>query len=197
MPGPAVKVVTTISSKDSAKASRAPARSAERTSGKVTSAKARKVVAPRSIAASSYETAVRRSRATTLLKTTTMQKVAWPTITVNRPRPTPSGARTVPKAELRAMPVTMPGSAMGRTTTKDTVSRPKKRCRATANAMSVPRTSAIAVAPRPAFTDTHRAPRAPELSRATDHQCRVSPGGGQLALRSGFRELTRTSSSGT
>ena len=36
MPGPAVKVVTTISSKDRAKASRPPATSAERISGKVT-----------------------------------------------------------------------------------------------------------------------------------------------------------------
>ena len=63
MPGPAVKVVTTISSKDSAKASSPPATSAERTSGKVMSTKVRKVWAPRSMAASSYEPGIRRSRA--------------------------------------------------------------------------------------------------------------------------------------
>jgi hypothetical protein len=53
VPGPAVKVVTMISSKDRAKASSPPATSADRTSGKVTSANARKVSAPRSMAASS------------------------------------------------------------------------------------------------------------------------------------------------
>lgn len=43
-PGPAVKVVTTISSKDRAKASSPPANSAERTNGKVMSTNVRKVV---------------------------------------------------------------------------------------------------------------------------------------------------------
>jgi hypothetical protein len=67
---------------------------------------------------------VRRRRATTLLNTTTMQNVAWPTTIVSSPSDTPS---TCVKVEFSAMPVTMPGSAIGRTTRNDTASRPKKR----------------------------------------------------------------------
>ena len=67
---------------------------------------------------------MRRRRATTLLKTTTMQKVAWPMIDVKRPSDTPS---TCVKVALSAMPVTMPGSAIGSTTRNETASRPKKR----------------------------------------------------------------------
>ena len=46
------------------------------------------------------------------------------------------------KAERSEMPVMIPGSAMGRTTSSDTASRPKNRARATAAAQSVPSTSA-------------------------------------------------------
>ena len=67
---------------------------------------------------------MRRSRATTLLKTTTMQNVAWPMMTVSRPSDTPS---TCVNVAFSAMPVTMPGSAIGRTTRNETASRPKKR----------------------------------------------------------------------
>ena len=81
-PGAVVKVVTTISSNDSANASSAPPSRAERSYGNVTSRNVWNVVAPRSIDASSRDVPVRRSRASTLLWTTTMQKVAWPTITV-------------------------------------------------------------------------------------------------------------------
>ena len=56
-----------------------------------------------------------------------MQNVACPTITVNSPSSTPSGCSMVRKAFDSAMPVTMPGSAIGRTTRSDTVSRPKNR----------------------------------------------------------------------
>jgi hypothetical protein len=56
-----------------------------------------------------------------------MQKVACPRITVNSPKLIPSGTSTVLNAELSAIPVMMPGSAIGRITTKLIVSRPKKR----------------------------------------------------------------------
>ena len=64
---PAVNVVTMISSNDSANASSAPATSAVRICGKVTSRNARHGPAPRSLAASSSDVPVRRSRATALL----------------------------------------------------------------------------------------------------------------------------------
>ncbi len=47
------------------------------------------------------------------------------------------------KADLSDMPVMIPGSAIGRMTSSDTVSRPKKRARVIAAAQSVPSTSAI------------------------------------------------------
>src|SRR5213595_1082633 len=64
---PAVNVVTMTSSKERAKASKAPATSAVEISGRVTSTNDRQPLAPRSIAASSNEEEVRRSRARTLL----------------------------------------------------------------------------------------------------------------------------------
>ena len=80
--------------------------------------------APRSVDASSSDVPLRRNRATALLKTTTMQKVAWPTITVNSDRSTPS---TWVNVAFRAIPVTIPGSAIGRMIRNEIVSRPKKR----------------------------------------------------------------------
>src|SRR6187431_2153812 len=108
-----------------------------------------------------------------------MQKVAWPTITVKRLSETPS---TWVKVLLRATPVTMPGRAIGRITRKETVSRPKKRCRATAIEASVPSTSAIAVAAMPALTEVTKASLAASFSNAFENQSRVRPGGGQARI---------------
>ena len=66
-PAPIVNVVTMISSKERAKASRPPAASAVFMLGKVTKRKVCQVWAPRSAEASSKEPEVRRRRATTLL----------------------------------------------------------------------------------------------------------------------------------
>ena len=66
-PAPIVNVVTMISSKERAKASRAPAARAVLMLGKVTKRKVCQVSAPRSAEASSKEPEVRRRRATTLL----------------------------------------------------------------------------------------------------------------------------------
>ena len=57
----------------------------------------------------------------TLLKTTTTQNVAWPMMIVISPKSKPTARRAV----FNAIPVTMPGSASGRTTTKLSVWRPK------------------------------------------------------------------------
>ena len=81
--------------------------------------------------------------------TSTMQNVACPTTIARRP----SGRPVVAKVVLRAIPVTMPGSAIGKITTNDTASRPKKPWRATANAARLPSTRAIPVAPRAARSD--------------------------------------------
>ncbi len=92
-----------------------------------------------------------------------MQKVAWPTITVNRLRSTPS---TWVKVSLIAIPVTIPGSAIGMMTRNEIVSRPKKRWRETASEASVPSTIAIAVAAQAALIEVTNASRAPEFSTA-------------------------------
>ena len=81
-----------------------------------------------------------------------MQKVACPTMIVKSPRSTPNGSGRLRKVAFSAIPVTIPGSAIGRMTRNEIASRPKKRCRATAIAASEPSTSAIAVAPSAAFS---------------------------------------------
>ena len=91
------------------------------------------------------------------------------------------------------MPVTMPGSASGRMTTNEIVSRPKNRWRETANAASVPSSSAISVAPVAAFTDVHSASRTPGLSIARPNQSSVSPGIGHFSVRrslKAYRKMT-------
>ena len=83
--------------------------------------------APRSAEAASSEVPIRRSRAVALLKTTTMQNVAWPTMIVNRPAGMPStGVRKPVITDCSARPVTMPGSAIGRMTSRLTAVLPKK-----------------------------------------------------------------------
>src|SRR6185503_5904913 len=139
---PEVKFVTTISSKESANARRAPEIRAVRIAGNVTYRKLCQPLAPRSIDASTSDPGVRRSRAITLLNTTTMQKVAWP-ITIVRML---KEIRNVLIEELRAIAVTIPGRAIGKTRRKDTALRPKKEKRCTANAAALPNRSAAPVA---------------------------------------------------
>ena len=111
-----------ISSNDRAKASSPPASSAVRRAGKVTCRKVCSRVAPRSIDASSTLPAIRRSRATALLNTMTMQKVACPAMRVSRLSPPRKPVNSV----LSAMPVTIPGRAIGSTSSRETLCRPKK-----------------------------------------------------------------------
>ncbi|MCY1556730.1 hypothetical protein D9M68_935050 [compost metagenome] len=101
-----------------------------------------RVSAPRSIDASHKRLGRRRRRATTLLCTMTTQKVAWPTTMVQKPGLTSMSL----KAESRAMPVTMPGRAIGRISMVVNASLPKKRSRFRAAAVSVPSTIAMTVA---------------------------------------------------
>ena len=68
---------------------------------------------------------MRRSRATTLLKTITMQNVAWPTTIVQRPKVCPQYV----KYEFSAIPVMIPGSAIGRMNRNEIIVRPKNDAR--------------------------------------------------------------------
>src|SRR5437588_5828962 len=92
----------------------------------------------------------------------TMQKVAWPMTIVQ----SESEMWPVTKKEFSAIPVMIPGSAIGSTTRNETTSRPKKRKRLTAKAAADPSASAIAVATSPARTESHNAERISELRHA-------------------------------
>ena len=86
------------------------------------------------------------------------------------------------KVLLIATPVTIPGRAIGSSTRKEIVSRPKKRWRATASEASVPSTIAIAVAAAPALSEVSSASRALWLSIALGNQSSVKPGGGHSRM---------------
>ena len=58
-------------------------------------------------------------------------------------------------------PVTMPGRAIGSTSSSDSAFLPKKRKRDSANAAALPSTSAIAVARRPTLNEFSSAVRVP------------------------------------
>src|SRR5205085_2215957 len=105
----------------------------------------------------------------------TTQKVAWPVTIVH----CDSAMLPVTKAELSAMPVTIPGSAMGSTRRKETASRPKKRKRATPNAAAEPSTSAMPVAYSPTRTESQSDVFTSDVHAALN-QCVVNDGIGQL-----------------
>ena len=127
-----------------------------------------------------------------------MQNVAWPTMIVNSPALIPNtGWRKSWIVDCRATPVTMPGSAIGRITSTLITRLPKKSNRVSASASSAPSTRAIAVAPRPAFTEVHSAARGPGACAAICHHSVVYDGGGQPNVRSALNEFRVTTASGT
>src|SRR2546421_10750155 len=105
----------------------------------------------------------------------TMQNVAWPITIVQYVSPTPQNV----KNELRAIPVMIPGSAIGRTTRNDTASRPKKRKRLTPKAAAEPSRIAIVVATSPARTDSQSASRMPWSLKVFENHFVDSPEIGQ------------------
>src|SRR2546426_11375553 len=115
----------------------------------------------------------------------TMQKVAWP-ITIVHSDGLMWWSGLLEKNELRAMPVTTPGSAIGSTSRNVIASRPKKRKRLTAVAAAVPSTSATAVANPAAFRDRTSAVRASSLCQAVWNHFVLNPAMGQLWM---FEEL--------
>src|SRR4051794_23808991 len=130
--------------------------------------------APRSDAASSSERDTRRSRARTLLKTTTMQNVVWPTMTVRIDRSTLANR----KNDAKATPVIAPGRMIGSVTTKLTVDSPKNLKRAKANAIPVPSTRAKKVENSAICTDSHAAFLGAESCASVVNQRVEKPGNG-------------------
>ena len=88
------------------------------------------------------------------------------------------------KADRSAMPVTIPGKAIGSTNRSETASRPKNFVRARAAAASVPSSSASAVDTSATRIESHSASQMSGLPHATANQRKVNPGGGNSKLRS-------------
>src|SRR5690242_516739 len=105
-----------------------------------------------------------------------MQKVVWPTTIVA----SDSEMLLKLKKALSAIPVMIPGSANGSTNRRLMTSRPKNLARWMANAAHEPRTSAIAVAARPACSDTTRAFRTFSSFQVDTNHFVVRPGIGQV-----------------
>src|SRR5262245_12801735 len=101
----------------------------------------------------------------------TTQNVAWPITIVQKL----NWMDQNPKNELSAMPVMIPGSAIGRTKTNETADWPKNLWRERANAASEPSTNATAVAVRPAFTESQRASRTSSSCHAAENHFVVNP----------------------
>ncbi|MCY1384294.1 hypothetical protein D9M69_725320 [compost metagenome] len=76
----------------------------------------------------------------------------------------------------------IPGKAMGKMTSSEIVSRPKKRVRATAAAVIVPKTSAIAVEIAATRSDRNSASQTSARPMVTPNHFSVRPGGGHWKL---------------
>src|SRR5258708_37178387 len=111
-----------------------------------------------------------------------MQKVACPTMIVVSEKLMPLKEMN----EFRAMPVMIPGSAIGSTSRNEIASRPKKRKRCTAKAAIEPSSTAIAVENSPARTDSHSACRISALCQVDENHRVESPCSGQLCTLEGL-----------
>src|SRR6478735_9157631 len=129
-----------------------------------------------------------------LLKTVTMQNVACAMTTVQIESGMPMIVR---KKLLSAMPVMIPGSAIGRMTRRFTALRPKNSNRCRASERSVPSTREMAVATTATCTLVSTAAIAPWLWNALTHHSSVKPGGGQVRDVDVEKEFTSTTNSGT
>ena len=122
----------------------------------------------------------------------TTQKVAWPTMIVNRP----NGISNVTNVVRSAMPVTTPGSAIGRMNRNEIVWRPKNEYRWTASAASVPRTSARAVATVATMIELTNAEMRVGFDAASPNHLNVKPVGGQAWERLSLKARTARIPSG-
>src|ERR1700722_1581481 len=116
-----------------------------------------------------------------------MQNVAWPRTIVQNEKEMSAKL----KAERSAMPVTIPGRAIGSTKRSEIASRPKNFARASAAAASVPRTMASAVDTSATRMERPSAAQISGRFQATPNQRSVYPGGGNSKLRSSLLNAYR------
>src|SRR5512140_1014218 len=98
------------------------------------------------------------------------------------PKFSPNHVRPTSTADDRASAVTMPGNAIGSTSTNEMASRPKNRNRCTAKDANVPRKSAMHVAETPALIELKNAGLSSGFCHATANHLVVKRRGGQAAL---------------
>src|SRR5262245_34379508 len=110
----------------------------------------------------------------------TMQKVACPTTMVQKPGSMPA----LLIAESSAMPVMMPGSAIGSTSSTVMLSLPRKLPRAMPSAVREPSKIASRVATAATASDKRIAAQMSSRANAALNQCSVRPGGGNSYVRS-------------
>src|SRR5512137_770592 len=110
--------------------------------------------------------------------------------------PKPGSSPTVRIPASRARPVRMPGSAIGNTNSSVIDSLPLNVRRASANAASVPRTSASSVAAEATTSESRIDSQMSVRAKATSNQCSVNPGGGNWYVRSSvvkaYNAITQT-----
>ena len=115
-----------------------------------------------------------------------MQNVAWP-MTIVR---TENGIAVKVMNELSAMPVMIPGSAIGSTDDEgDGVSRRRSGSGARRSAAIEPSTTAITVARTPHLSDSTSALRTSSLCSATVNHFVENPGIGQLWMLRGVERV--------
>src|SRR2546423_14509666 len=105
----------------------------------------------------------------------TTQNVACPITIVQYDRLVPQKA----KNELSAMPVMIPGSAIGRTSSQEIASRPKKRKRESPKAAADPSNTGAGAAPRAAPNGSQSAPRLSRVLHGYENQIAAGRQGGQ------------------
>src|SRR6476659_2491996 len=125
-----------------------------------------------------------------------MQNVAWP-ITIVHSDGLIWCTGLLLKNELSAMPVTTPGSAIGRTSRNVIASRPKKAKRLTTEAAAVPRKSAISVATPAALSERTSASRASWLCHTAVNHVVLKPAIGQLWMFEELNAYTQMRTSGS
>jgi len=103
----------------------------------------------------------------------------------------------VRKALLSAIPVTIPGSAIGSTTRRLTVDFPKKLKRCSANDSAVPEQQGDHRRRRGDDEEVEMADSAPALANALPHHSVVKPGGGHAKVLLVENELSTTTRMGT
>jgi len=121
-----------------------------------------------------------------------MQNVACPITIVKKVNLPKKFVKTL----FRAIPVTIPGSAIGSTKRRDIASLAKNSYLDIAAAASEPRMSAIEVAIRAVITERITASRIPSLAAALLHQTVVKPVGGQAKDLLVLKEFITTRANG-